>query len=38
MAVEQDRLVTQGSLRTTCPTMTGSWGGCLWRSIPRRTG
>ena len=31
MAAERDRLVTRGSLRTTCPTATASWSGSLWR-------
>jgi hypothetical protein len=38
MAVEQDRLVTRGSLRAICPTTTASWGGCSWRIATKRTG
>jgi hypothetical protein len=38
MAVEQDRLVTRGSLHATCPTMTAPTGGCSWRIATKRTG
>jgi hypothetical protein len=38
MAVEQDRLVTRGSVRAICLTTTASWGGCSWRIATKRTG
>jgi hypothetical protein len=39
MAVERYRLVTRGSLRATCPTVTAtSSGGCLWRITAKPTG
>jgi hypothetical protein len=38
MAAERYRLVTRGSLRATCPTVTASSGGCLWRISANPTG
>ena len=37
MAVERDRLVTRGSLRAICPTMTAPTGGGLWGITTKRT-